>query len=136
MPASDGIEAFAYAYAVVRIVPAVEREEFVNAGVIAFCRPSRYLGARVFLDRPRLASFAPTLDLDEVERRLALIERICAGGRLAGPFAAFSVSERFYWLAAPRSTTIQTSPVHFGLTHDAATTLDGLFSRLVSRQTD
>ncbi len=131
MPVPDGAEAFAYAYAVVRVVPAVEREEFVNAGVIAFCRPSRYLGARVFLDRPRLAAIAPALDLDEVERRLALIERICVGGRAAGPFAAFSASERFYWLAAPRSTTIQTSPVHFGLTHDAAASLDELFTKLV-----
>jgi len=132
MPAPDGAEAFAYAYTVVRVVPSVEREELINAGVIVFCRPSRYLGARVFLDRTRLIAFAPTLDLEEVERRLALIERICAGGRAAGPFAAFSLSERFYWLAAPRSTTIQTSPVHFGLTRDAAASLEQLFSRLVS----
>ena len=98
-------------YAIVRVVPLVEREEFVNAGVILFCRECPFLGARIALDRTRLAALAPWLDLVEVERQLALIPAICAGEPAAGDVAALSPAERFHWLVAPRSTVIQTSPV-------------------------
>ena len=120
-------------YAVVRVVPRVERAEFVNAGVIVFCRTRRYLAARVRLDRARLAVIAPDPDpdLDEVARHLDVIPRICAGGRDAGPIGAFSLAERFHWLVAPRSTVIQTAPVHCGLCDDPATALDRLFAALV-----
>ncbi len=120
-----------YDYALIRVVPRVERDEFLNAGVILFCRTRRYLGARVRLDPQRLAILAPDLDPADAERHLALIPRICAGGRGAGPIGGLTAAERFHWLVAPRSTVIQTSPVHCGLCHDPAATLDRLFATLI-----
>jgi len=120
-----------YDYALIRVVPRVERDEFLNAGVILHCRTRRYLGARVRLDPRRLAVLAPDLDPDEAERHLALIPRICAGGRHGGPIGQLTVAERFHWLVAPRSTVVQTSPVHCGLCHDPAATLDHLFATLI-----
>jgi hypothetical protein len=119
-------------YATVRVVPRVEREEFLNAGVILFCRTGRFLGARIMFDLERMQRFAPDLDHDEVERHLLLIPRICQGGTEGGPIGLLSPSERFHWLVAPRSTVIQTSPVHSGLCHDAETTLDRLFRMTVT----
>jgi hypothetical protein len=110
-------------YAVIRVVPRVDREEFVNAGVILFCRTRRYLGARVALDRSRLAALAPEMDVDEVDSRLALIPLIAAGDAQGGEIAALPPWERFHWLVAPKSTVLQVSSVHTGLCHDPESTL-------------
>ncbi len=126
MPARSSFD-----YAVIRVVPRVEREEFVNAGVILFSRTRRFLGAEIDLDRERLAVLAPWLDLDEVERQLALIPVICSGDPAGGPIAELPIWERFHWLVAPRSTVIQTSPVHSGLCQDPEAALVHLVDTLV-----
>jgi hypothetical protein len=118
-------------YAVIRVVPRVEREEFVNAGVILFCPTCPYLGARIALDRERLTALDSTVDLAEVERVLALIPRICAGDRTAGPIAELPLSGRFHWLVAPRSTVVQPSPVHTGLTDAPEAELEHLVDAMV-----
>src|SRR3954447_10152384 len=105
-------EASAFDYAVMRVVPRVEREEFINAGVILFCRPRRFLAARIALDVPLLLALDPACDVAEVEQHLAAIPLICAGGPEAGPIGLLEQAERFHWLAAPRSTIIQPSAVH------------------------
>jgi Protein of unknown function (DUF3037) len=121
----------AFDYAVVRVVPRVERGEFVNAGVILFSRTARFLDARIAVDDTRLAALAPSLDREVVESYLDAIPRICAGGPDAGPIGQLSQSERFHWLVAPRSTIIQTSPVHSGVHADLAAALAHLFEKLV-----
>jgi hypothetical protein len=118
-------------YAVIRVVPRVEREEFVNAGVILFCRTRRYLGARIALDRDRLRPLAPEVDMDEIERHLAVIPLICSGSPAGGPIAALPIAERFHWLVSPRSTVIQVSPVHSGLSGDPEASLDRLLDEIV-----
>jgi hypothetical protein len=118
-------------YAIVRVVPRVEREEFVNAGAILFCRTRRFLGAEMDLNRERLRALAPGVDLIEVERQLVLIEAICRGDEAGGPLATLPLSERFHWLTAPRSTVIQTSTVHTGLCRDPGTTLSHLVDAMV-----
>lgn len=123
-------------YAVVRVVPRVEREEFVNAGVILFCRTRRFLEARIELNQARLRALAPAIDLLEVEERLALIPRICRGGPTAGPLGALSQAERFHWLVAPRSTVIQTSPVHSGICDDPLAELERLMATMVRLPAD
>lgn len=125
--------AHSFDYAVLRVVPRVERAEFINAGVIVYCRALDYLAARIELDRARLAAlFAPAVeDADTIERALALIPRICAGDPTAGPIAALPPAERFHWLVSPRSTITQTSPVHSGLCDDPAKTLDHLIDAMV-----
>jgi hypothetical protein len=105
-------------YAVVRVVPRVERGEFLNAGVILYCRTLEFLGARIALDRARLAALDPDADIEEIERTLALIPRVCAGDPHSGPIGGLPQSERFHWLVSPRSTVTQTSPVHSGLCND------------------
>jgi hypothetical protein len=122
-----------FQYAVVRVVPKVERGEGFNAGVIVFCRPKRYLAARVHLDATLLAHFAPDADPDMVRRHLELIPRLCAGDPTAGPLAALSQPERFHWLVAPASTIVQPAEVHTGMTADPAGTLAHLFAALVER---
>ncbi len=124
-------ELSSFDYAVLRVVPEVTREEFVNAGVILFCRVRQFLAARIRLDPARLAALDPTLDPRLVQAHLALISAICAGGAEAGPFADLGQSERFHWLVSPRSTVIQVSPVHPGLCADPQAALDDLFDRLV-----
>ena len=121
----------AFDYAIVRVVPRVERGEFVNAGVILFSRTGRFLDARIGLDETRLAALAPSIDREVVQSYLDAIPRICAGGDEAGPIGLLSQSERFHWLVAPRSTIIQTSPVHSGVHHDLPAALANLFERLV-----
>ena len=120
-----------YDYAVIRVVPRVERGEFLNVGAILFCRTLRYLEARIELDPARLLALAPSLDVAAVERHLAAIPTLCAGGRAAGPFASMTISERFHWLVAPRSAMVQTSPVHSGLCIDPASALERLLETLV-----
>ena len=118
-------------YAVVRVVPRVEREEFVNAGVILFCRERDFLRARVALDRERVRALWPEADLPLIEEHLAAIPRICAGGEGSGPIGKLSRPERFHWLVAPRSTVIQLSPVHVGLCDDPEHALDELVERVI-----
>lgn len=118
-------------YAVVRVVPRVEREEFLNAGVILFCLERDVLAARVELDRRRLAALWPEADAALLEEHLAAIPRICAGGEGAGPIGELSARERWHWLVAPRSTIVQVSPVHSGLCDDPLRALDHLFQRMV-----
>ena len=117
-----------FEYALVRVVPHPEREEFLNAGAILYCRARRYLEARVELDTERLAALAPELDLQMVQAQLALIPRICAGGTAAGPIGLLSQADRFRWLTSPRSSTIQISPVHGGLCADP----EGALGRIVA----
>jgi hypothetical protein len=121
-------------YAIVRVVPLVERGEFINAGAIIFCRAAGVLEARIALDRARLAALAPWLPADEVrevQAHLDAIPLICAGVAEASPIARLSQSERFHWLVAPRSTVIQPSPVHSGLTANPAAALDHIMATLV-----
>jgi hypothetical protein len=120
-------------YAVVRVVPRVERQEFVNAGVIVFSRPLEFLGALIELDRHRLAALDPDADLEAIERQLATIPRVCAGGRAAGALGRPSRSERFHWLTQPSSGLVQTSPVHSGLAPDPRAVLHHLLNTMVRR---
>jgi hypothetical protein len=121
-----------FQYAIVRVVPRVERGECMNVGVVFFCRPRRFLAARIALDEARLAAFAPELDVAEVRAHLDAMTRIASGEEGAGPVAALDQSERFHWLVAPSSTVIQTSPVHTGLCEDPEATLTGLVEKLVT----
>lgn len=120
-----------YDYAIVRVVPRVERGEFVNVGVIVSCKTAGYLKARIELDEARLLALAPGIDLDPIRATLAAIPGICAGGAAAGPLRHLSARERFDWLVAPRSSAIQTSPVHTGRCDDLELALDKLVQRMV-----
>lgn len=120
-----------FQYAIVRVVPRVERGERLNVGVILLCRPRRFLGARIHLDEARLAGFAPGLDPKLLRPHLEAIERIASGDPAAGPIAALGLAERFHWLVAPASTIIQPSEVHTGFCEDPAAELDHLVTTLV-----
>ena len=120
-----------FSYAIVRIVPRVERGEQINAGVIVFCRPLDYLAARTRLDEARLAALAPGLDPGDVRPHLEAIERIAAGDAAAGPIAQLDTTQRFHWLVAPSSTIIQPSEVHTGLCGNTDEQLERLFRELV-----
>lgn len=120
-----------YSYAVVRVVPRVERGECVNVGVILFAREAGWLDARIELDAARVRALAPDADIALIERHLGTFEAICAGRDDGGPIAALPPSERFHWLTAPRSTIIQTAPVHVGTTDDPARALEELMDELV-----
>lgn len=122
-----------FQYAIVRVVPRVERGECLNAGVVLFCRRLGFLAARTELDEAALAALAPDSDPDEVRPHLRALERVAAGDESGGPIAALEPSERFHWLTAPASTIVQASPVHTGLTADPAAELDHLFTQLVRR---
>lgn len=120
-----------YDYAVVRVVPRVERGEFVNAGILVSCeRPAR-LEARIELDPHRLLALCPDVDLEGVRRALAVIPRICAGGPAAGRIGLLPPRARFHWLTAQRSAVIQTSPVHMGRCQDLDAALERLMERMV-----
>ncbi len=123
----------AYDYAVIRVVPRVEREEFINVGVILSCPAHDYLDACVQLDRGRLLALFPDVDAELVQQHLDAIPTICRGDTAAGPIAQLSQRQRFYWLVAPRSTIIQTSSVHTGLSDDPAGTLQHLMRTMVHR---
>ena len=123
-----------YDYAVLRVVPHVEREEFINVGVILFCRTRRFLNARIVLDAERLMALAPEVDLAMIQAQLDLILRICRGGPDAGAIGQLDQAGRFHWLVAPRSTIIQVSPVHCGLCADPRIALEDLVNKLVCAQ--
>jgi len=118
-------------YAIVRVVPRVDRGEFINAGVILFCSTKAYLDARIELDRERLTALAPAIDIPLVESHLAVIPSVCRGGEEAGAIGQLAQRARFHWLIAPRSTIIQMSPMHSGVHEDPAIALDSLFRKLV-----
>jgi hypothetical protein len=120
-----------FAYAVLRVVPDIEREEFVNAGLVLFCRSLRYLVARTSVDAERLAALQPDADLGALRDQLGLVERIAAGEVASGPLAGMSQSERFHWLTTPRSTAVQPGPTHGGMTDDPAATFEHLYTTLV-----
>ena len=120
-----------YDYAVIRVVPRVEREEFVNVGILLSCEASGYLEARIELDEARIASLDPTLDLESLRRHLDTIPAICRGGPGTGPIGLLPQRARFHWLTAKRSSIIQTSPVHMGKCADMAATMEHLLERMV-----
>jgi hypothetical protein len=118
-------------YAILRVVPRVEREEFINAGVVVFCLEKRYLDARILLNIDRLKALWPEVDTDLVREHLEAIPRICVGDPAAGPIAKLSQRERFHWLTSPRSTIIQPSPVHTGVCDSTEGVLDRLATQFL-----
>ena len=126
MPAMSSFD-----YAVIRVVPRVEREEFVNAGVILFCLEQDFLAATVEANEPRLRALWPGVDLPLVRHHLEAIPKVCAATPDAGPIARLARRERFHWLVAPRSTVIQVSPVHSGLCAAPDRALAHLFEQMV-----
>ena len=120
-----------YSYAVVRVVPNVERDEFVNAGVIVYSQERRYLAAKVMLHEERLRALSPRIDMADVRRHLETVPRICAGDATAGSIAKLGLGERFHWLTAPRSTMIQVSPVRTGICDEPEKLLLKLMEEMV-----
>lgn len=121
-----------YDYAIIRLVPRVEREEFINVGVLLSCERLRWLQARIELDPARLRALCPDADVDGIARALAAIPRICAGGADAGPIGLLPARARFHWLTAQRSAVVQTSTVHMGRCHATPeATLEHLMQRMV-----
>jgi len=120
-----------FEYSIIRIVPRVERQEFLNAGVLLSCASCEFLEARIEVDWARLQAFAPTLDAEAVREHLAIIPRICAGGAEAGPIGEMPQRARFHWLVAPRSTIIQCSPVHLGRCREPVAFTEHLLATMV-----
>ena len=120
-----------FEYAVIRVVPRVEREEFLNVGVILFSRQQKFLKALFTIDKTRLQAFSDKLDLNEVEQHLHSLERICNGGPGSGPIGQYDMASRFRWLTATRSTVVQTSKVHPGFCNDPEEAIQKLFKQLV-----
>ena len=126
MPALRSFE-----FAIIRVVPRVEREEFVNAGVIVFCLAQKFLGSLVQVDEARLKALWPELDVRMVREHLEAFPEVCAGSAGSGPIAAMPIRDRFHWLVSPRSTVIQISPVHSGLCGSPQAEVTRLFRELV-----
>jgi hypothetical protein len=122
-----------YNYALLRLLPVVEREEFINVGVIVFARTRDFLGCAIHLDEDLVRRLAPTIDLALVTQHLDAVRRVCAGDPGGGPVAGMPSHERFHWLTAARSTSIQPGPVHVGVSDDPAAALADLFDRRVRR---
>ena len=122
-----------FEYAVIRMVPHVEREEFLNIGIVLYCAPQKFLKSKFELDVARLKVLCEKLDFDELNNHVTSFERICIGGKDAGSIGMLSMPERFRWLTATRSTILQTSKVHPGLCDDAGEMLERLFAQLVSK---
>lgn len=120
-----------FEYAVIRVVPRVEREEFVNAGLLLFCKAKGYLRCRYVLNKEKLAGLCAGLDCGDVEEHLRSFDAICRGDKKAGPIALLDPPSRFRWLTATRSTVVQTSKVHPGFCYDLDKTLEKLFAQLV-----
>jgi len=120
-----------FEYAVIRVVPCVEREEFINVGVIVYCSAQGFLQTLFTLDEERLKSFSNDLEITELQERLRAFARICAGRQEGGTIGQLPIAARFRWLTATRSTVVQTSKVHPGLCANAQETLDRLFNELV-----
>lgn len=120
-----------FEYAVIRVVPRVEREEFMNVGVILFCKKEKFLQVKFNIDEQRLCAFANDIDCDELKNHFVSIERICLGDKAGGPIAQLDMASRFRWLTATRSTVVQPSKVHPGFCSNAADTLAKLFNELV-----
>jgi hypothetical protein len=118
-------------YAVLRVVPRVEREEFVNVGVILFCLERDFLEARVNLDHERIRAIYPDADLPTIEEHLIALQQVAAGAEGSGPIGTLSPRERFHWLVAPRSTVLQVGPVHAGLCEDPAREIERLMAVMV-----
>jgi hypothetical protein len=125
------VEICPFDYAVFRLVPRVEREEFFNVGVIVSCPSQKFLAASLRLSEEKLRAFAPALEAETVQKYLEIIPKICAGDKAAGVVGRLTPRERFYWLTAQRSTIIQSSPVHTGFCADAGETLRRLFDKMV-----
>lgn len=125
---------FSYDYAIVRVVPRVERGELINVGVVLSCAELSFLEAKIELDTARLLALDASLDIDAVRETLATIPIVCAGGAAAGAVGALAQRDRFRWLVSPRSTVVQTSPVHTGRTSDPAATLERLMKTMVRSQ--
>jgi hypothetical protein len=121
-----------FEYAVIRVVPRVDREEFLNIGIILYCAKQKYLKMLYVVDEHRLQAFDGYLDMDELKEHLCSFERICSGDKQGGPIAKLDTPSRFRWLTATRSTVLQTSKVHPGLCIDAAETTVKLFNQLVA----
>lgn len=120
-----------FEYATIRLVPRVEREEFLNAGVIVYCAEKNFLRAKYELNREKLSLFSFDIDLKEIHVRLEAFEQICSGDAKGGAIAALPMASRFRWLTATRSTIVQISSVHPGLCTDPQETLDKLYGELV-----
>lgn len=120
-----------YDYAIIRVVPRVERGEQINVGVILSCADSEFLEARIELDADRVRALDPSIDLDAIRAGLAVIPKVCAGGPASGPIGELPARGRFRWLVSPRSTVIQMSPVHTGRTCDPVATLEHLLQTMV-----
>ena len=127
-------EQLSFEYAVIRVVPKVEREEFMNVGVILYCQSLSFLDASFTLDEERLRALSPGLEMAEIKKHLSAFCDICKGGREAGPIGKLDVGSRFRWLTATRSTVLQCSKVHPGLTTDPSLTLKKLHERLVHEE--
>ena len=120
-----------YEYAVIRVVPRVEREEFLNVGVILYCAKQGFLQTIWQLDQARLKAFADKVDIEEVEDYLHTLGKICAGGKTSGPIGLLPIASRFRWLTATRSTIVQTSKIHPGFCKNPQDTINHLYNQLV-----
>lgn len=121
-----------FEYALLRVVPRVEREEFINGGVVLHCQDENFLDARLHLDRNRLQALDPTANYEAILSHLETARLVCAGGTEAGSIGLLPPVQRFGWLVAPRSTIVQTSPIHTGFTKDPGKALDRLLNAMVS----
>ncbi len=124
-------EKFLYEYSIIKLIPRVERGEYLNVGVIVYCKKASFLNVLFALDKSRLTAIFPQIDIEEINGHLVAFEQICLGNSGAGPIAAIDMASRFRWLTAKRSTIIQASDVHPGLCENAAETLARLFEQLV-----
>ena len=120
-----------FEYAVIRVVPRVEREEFLNIGIVLYCAKQKFLQAKYLLDEQRLLAFCSAIDIDELKQHLHSFDRICKGEKDGGPIGMLDIASRFRWLTATRSTVVQASKVHPGFCEDAGQTLDKIFEQLV-----
>jgi len=121
-----------FEYAVIRVVPKVEREEFLNIGVIVYCSQEQFLKCRYWVDETRLKAFSADLDMAGLKDHLCAFEHVCAGNKISGPIGSLDIASRFRWLTATRSTVLQPSKVHPGMTSNALETLERLFNQLVN----